>query len=1176
MNQHGNTLPFINISSPFGRPLRFLIDTGASVSFINPEFIEKHHQIGCQPITITTILDKYKIDKKVILPVFTEFKEPGHLTFLVFKFHNYFDGLIGIDALTQIKAKIDLSTQLLRTPNASIPLRLKPNITSGKHIIPNHSKIIIELPVDVQNGDILMRRTMLSPYLHISEGLYKAENWFSQVEVQNTSNEDQILYLEQPLKVESYSDEEYLEVNNWNLENPSPSSFKEIKELIRTDHLNSEEKKELISLCRFYDDIFFKEGDTLTFTNNIKHCIATTDDIPIHTKSYRYPYIHKEEVASQISSMLNQGIIRQSYSPWSSPVWIVPKKRDASGKQKWRLVIDYRKLNEKTISDRYPIPNITEILDKLGRSMYFSTLDLASGFHQIEMDPKDVQKTAFTVEGGHYEYIRMPFGLKNAPSTFQRVMDNVLGDLVGKTCLVYLDDIIIFSTSLQQHMARLKEIFERLKKANLKVQLDKSEFLRKEIAFLGHVVTTEGIKPNPDKIHAIKNFPIPKTQKDIRTFLGLLGYYRKFIKDFARLVKPMTVCLKKGRSVELTENYIKTFQTCKHILTNDPILQYPDFTKPFILTTDASNVALGAILSQGNIGSDRPICFASRTLSDSETNYSTIEKELLAIVWATKYFRPYLFGRKFQIVTDHRPLTWLMSLKEPNSKLIRWRLKLEEYDYTIIYKKGKRNTNADALSRIRITNPESKSKCDVNTNEIASNQGTKGTTVHSANENLDDGIYISEKPLNEFNLQIILEQSSTGSPMTLETVFKNKQRRIIRRPIFNVDVITEIFKKFLAPNKLNAIFTDDETFRIVQTTYSKYFAHNKLFKIIRCMEILTDVRLCDEQEKIIREYHENNNHRGINETFLHIKRQYYFPFLKNKITQTINNCEKCQTLKYDRNPPKLKYQKPETSSKPLEILHIDLYSINNNQMLTILDKFSKFATAYTLMNRASVTVLKSLKTYISQYGIPEKLICDQGSEFTSNIFKDFCRQYNITLHMTSFQQTSSNAPVERFHSTLTEIYRLITAKRKEMKLEIDHDEILSESLITYNNAIHSATKLTPFELFHGRTYKFDRDATFENEHDYLKKLNEFQEILYPSIKEKLETEVNNRIDRLNQNRQEPTNFEENETVFRKECRRNKLTPRFTKHKIKKDKKITLITSKNQKVHKARIKNRKKI
>lgn len=248
-----------------------------------------------------------------------------------------------------------------------------------------------------------------------------------------------------------------------------------------------------------YKDILHRPNQPLTFTNQVRHEIKTTDEVPVFTKSYRYPHIHKDEVQKQISKMLEDGIIRPSQSPWSSPIWVVPKKLDSSNVQKWRIVVDFRKVNEKTIDDRYPLPNISDILDKLGRCQYFTTLDLASGFHQIEMHPNSIEKTAFSVEHGHYEYVRMPFGLKNAPSTFQRVMDNVLKDLQNKICLVYMDDIIIFSTSLQEHINNLKLVLEKLQNAGLRIQLDKSEFLCKSVEFLGHVITPEGIRPNQKK-----------------------------------------------------------------------------------------------------------------------------------------------------------------------------------------------------------------------------------------------------------------------------------------------------------------------------------------------------------------------------------------------------------------------------------------------------------------------------------------------------------------------------------------------------------------------------------------------------------------------------------------------------------------------------------------------------
>lgn len=1079
----------------------------------------------------------------------------------MFKFHNYFDGLLGIDYLSNLNAQIDLAKNIIKTDSAVIPLHHKPNLCSERFLLEPNTKKMLNLPVDVEFGDIWIPETQIGNNIIISSGIYKANKWFSLLEVSNISNNVEVVYLEQPIKVHNYCSSMFFEIHSLDIESPRSEEVNDIRHLLRLDHLNNEERKLLLKTCKKYSEIFYREGQKLTFSNKIRHSIPTNNEIPVYTKSYRYPYVHKNEVQDQISKLLNQNIIRPSYSPWSSPVWIVPKKKDASGKQKWRLVIDFRKVNEKTITDKYPIPNINELLDKLGRCVYFSTVDLASGFHQIEMNPKDIPKTAFSVEGGHYEFIRMPFGLKNAPSTFQRVMDNILRELIGKICLVYLDDIIIFGTSLQEHISNLELVFEKLRESNFKIQLDKSEFLRKEIEFLGHIVSTEGIKPNPNKISAVKNFPIPRTAKNLKSFLGLLGYYRKFIPNFAKLTKPLTVCLKKGMEIKLTESYVKTFEMCKNLLCNDPILQYPDFSKDFILTTDASNFALGAVLSQGQIGNDKPICYASRTLNTSETNYSTIEKELLAIVWATRYFRPYLFGRKFKIVTDHRPLTWIMGLKEPNSKLVRWRLKLEEFEYEIVYKKGTQNTNADALSRIKV---------DLNNHEITPIANTSSSTIHSAEENQEDGIPISEKPLNEFSIQIIFEVHPE-SKVTIEVPFKNKIKKIINSPTFDENSIIKIFVKHFKPHKLIAIYSEDNIFRIIQKVFSTYFSNNKTYRLVRCTQRTKDIKDNDEQDDIIRKYHRNSNHRGIDETYLHLKKEYFFPNMKYKISQIINNCDICHTLKYDRHPQKIVYQIPETPSKPLDIIHIDIYHINHQQILTIIDKFSKFAAGFTITARTSLNVIKSLKNFISTYGIPKKIICDQGKEFTAIIFQDFCKQFDIHLHITSFQQSSSNAPIERLHSTLTELYRIITAKRKESKLPIDHDEIFSEALITYNNSVHSTTKLTPYELFFGRPQVSTKEIKFNKEHEYLQKLNEYQQIIYPKIQEKMQTSVKKRIEKLNKSRIKPKNLKTNDIVFRKENRRNKITARFSKHVVKNDKNIAFITEKNQKIHKSKIK-----
>jgi hypothetical protein len=325
---------------------------------------------------------------------------------------------------------------------------------------------------------------------------------------------------------------------------------------------------------------------------------------------------------------------------------------------------------------------------------------MVMGYHQIEMAEEDKDKTAFSTKNGHWAYKRLPFGLKTAPSTFQRMMNSVLCGLTGTRCFVFLDDIVIYAKFLQEHDSKLREVFSRIRKYNLKLQPDKCEFLRTEVNYLGHVITEDGVRPDSKKVEVIQNFPQPTTTKKLKSFLSMASYYRKFIADFSKIATPLHRLLKKDVKFEWTSDQENAFQRLTQKLISPPVLQYPDFTQEFVLTTDASHEGIGAILSQGEIGKDLPIAYASRRLNQAERNYSTSEQELLAIVWGTKYFRPYFYGRKFKIVCDHKPLTWIMNVKDPGSRLLRWRIKLEEYDYEIIHKKGTLNTNADALSRI--------------------------------------------------------------------------------------------------------------------------------------------------------------------------------------------------------------------------------------------------------------------------------------------------------------------------------------------------------------------------------------------------------------------------------------------------------------------------------------------
>ena len=424
-----------------------------------------------------------------------------------------------------------------------------------------------------------------------------------------------------------------------------------------------------------------------------KFKIIVEDSRPIYKHPYRRSQKENEIIKEEIEELLKNGFIRKSKSPWGFPSMLVPKPNN-----QYRLVIDYRDLNKVTISHPFPLPRLNDIFDQLSGSKWFTMIDLKSGFHQIEMHPESIEKTAFVVGCGHYEWLRLPFGLKNAPSEFCRVMYAVLGDI--KCVIVYLDDICIHTKTIAEHLAVLNEVFRRLRKAKLKINTKKCSWIVKEVKILGHIIEDSKIKMDKTKIVSIINRKEPKNVKEVQVFLGLCNFYRKFIVGFADHVKPLTDLLNKKVTWSWDKRCDKAFNDVKALLTSFPVLRLPDLSKEFILYCDASNWALGLVLGQVDDNNNEYVCaYASRVLRGAEKNLSVTEKECLAVIYGLKEFRVYLIHKKFKIYTDHVALQWLLNIKDPVGKLYRWAVLIQQYDFEIVYKKGSKHLNADTLSR---------------------------------------------------------------------------------------------------------------------------------------------------------------------------------------------------------------------------------------------------------------------------------------------------------------------------------------------------------------------------------------------------------------------------------------------------------------------------------------------
>lgn len=458
--------------------------------------------------------------------------------------------------------------------------------------------------------------------------------------------------------------------------------------------LSEKQKKELFSLLNEFKDLF--EPIVPGSAKGVVHEIEVEEGIkPIFQKPYPMPFSKKDTVKREIEKMLESGVIRPSKSPWSSPIVLVLKK-DGSN----RFCVDYTKLNRITKRDQFPLPNIDQVLRQVDGAKYFSSLDLASGYWQIPMKDDDAEKTAFTTDDGHFEFIVLPFGLSNAPATFQRYMSGLLRDIKQTKC--YIDDILVFTQSWEEHLQALRLVFETMRAANVRFKQSKCHFGKSSMKWVGHVIDSDGIRVDPDKTSAIEKFPTPQNEKELKRFLGMANYYRKFIKDFATIASPLYELTKKGVTWQWSVAEVEAFETLKKRLVSTDVLINPDFSKPYRFYADASDIGMGGVLCQMKNGEERPIAYASQHFNKRELNYAPIEKEAAAIIWALRKFHLYLHGSKFSVLSDHKPLKWLCSRRDATGRIGRWQCSLLEFEGLegLEHIKGKENVVADALSRV--------------------------------------------------------------------------------------------------------------------------------------------------------------------------------------------------------------------------------------------------------------------------------------------------------------------------------------------------------------------------------------------------------------------------------------------------------------------------------------------
>ena len=828
-------------------------------------------------------------------------------------------------------------------------------------------------------------------------------------------------------------------------------------------------KEKLQQLLDAYPDLFASKLSELGRTNLVEHHIDTGDSPPKASRAYQANPRKNKEINDIVQELLECGHITPSMSPWASPVLLVPKK---CGGQ--RFCIDYRKLNAVTKKDAFPLPRISSILDKMNGKKLFSSLDLFSGFWQIKLDSRTKEKTAFILDDppSLYEWEVLSMGLANSPSTFQRLMLNVLRPVLGRTVYVYLDDILVFSDNLEDHLKHIREVFDLLRAAGLKLKLKKCEFLKDSVSYLGHIITPQGLLPDPSKIEKIANFPTPKSADEVRIFLGISGYYRSFIKDYGKIAQPLTAKIKKEntRNFKWEEEDQKAFEYLRTRLITSPILAFPNFELPFMLFCDASNTGLGVVLSQVQDGKEVVISYASRQLKGAEVRFSTTEKEALAVVFALKHYKHYLQYQKepVKILSDHKPLVWLANQKDDTSRLGRWAMLLAGTNYEITYKPGRIHNNADTLSRIPAETEEETVAINTIRNIVSINILTSDEQEIESMERWQAKDDLCRR------IRTYMEEGILSPEDEIE------------RPIW-VKEIT-LFK-----------YIDGLIYREAPT---KQRNHTNT-------QLVTPLAL---RGRIVKFMHNSatGGHFGYHRTYLKVAARFYWPEMKGEIKEYCRACIDCTA---NRAPGPRAFLKPlQLATRPNQILACDFCGPikptspqGNKYIMVITDKFSKFVRLAALPNLKAETAAQCLmEQHVFNEGPPLALVSDKGCQFTSDLFRELCKLMGIKQLISTPYHPESDGATERMNRTMISIL-------KKMLREKDHhnwEYLLGPLKMAYNDSIHSSTLQTPYYLEHGRDMSSILDTALElrpellcTPNDYISELTERLRYSYHKVRE---------------------------------------------------------------------------
>ena len=988
--------------------------------------------------------------------------------------------IIGIDFLREYNATIDLEhnrviiggKEICLTPEGVIQSfgRLTDDIT-----VPPHTVMTCEIKthrkLGLQLGDLVQVTSVDSGFFGNEPGIFLM-NQVSQVYDNGKSNamiinntvrqvtmkRGNVVAMVEHIQEADIISSSHINNNHGVIEVNTINS--DDKCVIHNDLATSRQIELIQTLIDANDDLFAKHDYDIGRTDLIEARIKLTDETPIRKKPYSVPLVLRDQVKKQIGDLVDNGIIRPSNSPWAFPMIVVRKKNN-----KLRLCQDFRALNQRTEKFYWPLGSIDDIFASLGGARYLSSLDMANAYHHIPMAPEDIPKTAFICEQGLFEYGTLPFGLTNAPSYYSQLMSIVLNGVENATA--YLDDVLIWSKTFEDHLETLAVVFDRIRSAGLKLNRKKCEFFKNEMKYLGHLITTEGLKPDKDKIQVIQDLNPPINVKQVRSFMGMANFFRRYLPRLAEQARPLTRLTGKHAKFEWGPVEQKAFDDIKFTLTTPPTLKYPDPNREFELWCDASSESLGAVLIQRDENDvPHPVHYLSHQLSKQQQKWPIIERECFAIVFALRKMKTILWGRQFVIYSDHAPLSYIHSAQMKNAKVQRWALEISDYGGTVTHVQGKANSVADFLSRI--------------SSNMRGNEGSEPPKLSSVRNSTND----NECELIDTNERSnIVKTGVNVNKVDLNTVLDVPDELQVRKNLLcKHKDIHHLQRKDDKLMSIIAQLNEDPT----KDNVSNYVLENDILYYVGDGDSLRLVVPSSIQSHVIREGHEGflGAHLGARKTYNTLCTSYYFRGMYAQVLKYIQGCPQCQCVNLQKRQRPI--QEPTMPKFPFETIAIDtcgpfpISTLGNSYVLTVVDMFTGYMECKCTPNKTAHEVATFLiDEIIPRHSCPVNLISDNGTEFCNRVIAHITKILSICHIRTSPFNPSANGRCERTHRVLRECLSKLVDRD-----ERNWDQCIRSFVGAYNCAEHTNTGYSPFQLLYNRQPMYPMDTLLQDRERY--------------------------------------------------------------------------------------------